>query len=281
MHITESTALFGAANSLAGIVSIPETPDPRLPAVVLLAPAQYPRWGPHRLYVLLARHLAGLGFTTLRFNFSGVGESLRREDEIPEDEAQLLETSEAMDYLDRVHGVRRYLAVGLCRSAWIALHTARRDSRLAGLVLLNPQSLASERQSALHLNAKSRRTLEQSIRRGSSWHRFFSGKADYRGKLAMLRTVVRDRLNPSPLEAEIDEATGHLTELDTRGVRILVVVGDWADEHFDPCMDAILQKSRMSGLRKEVIAGCDHAFTPLAAQRALVEIIDKWLRNWA
>lgn len=70
----EETCVFGSANPLVGIITHPEI-DVGLPTVILLNAGLIHRIGPNRVYVRLARHLAGLGFQVLRFDLSGIGDS--------------------------------------------------------------------------------------------------------------------------------------------------------------------------------------------------------------
>src|SRR5215471_10633060 len=100
MPLNEDAVLFGAQRSLVGIVSHPADFDPARPAVLLLNAGLMHRAGPYGVYVKLARQLASLGFLVLRFDFSGVGDSPRRLDGVPQNRAHPLETKEAMDYLE-------------------------------------------------------------------------------------------------------------------------------------------------------------------------------------
>lgn len=126
--------VFGPAN-LVGIVTQPD-PDQAIahaPAFVILNSGILHRVGASRLYVQLARTLAAEGFTTLRFDFSGVGDSEVRKDTIPVEERFVTETREAMDYLQEITGSRTFVVGGLCSGADGAFFTSLEDDRVVGL----------------------------------------------------------------------------------------------------------------------------------------------------
>lgn len=130
----ERALVFGPAH-LVGILT---QPDPEValdgaPAFVILNSGILHRVGASRLYVRLARTLAAEGFTTLRFDFSGVGDSDVRKDAIPVEERFVTETREAMDYVASVTGARTFVVGGLCSGADGAFFTSLDDDRVVGL----------------------------------------------------------------------------------------------------------------------------------------------------
>ncbi len=130
----ERALVFGPAN-LVGILTQPdpEVALPDAPAFVILNSGILHRVGASRLYVRLARTLAQEGFTTLRFDFSGVGDSEVRKDAIPVEERFVTETREAMDYLTATTGASSFVVGGLCSGADGAFFTSLEDQRVVGL----------------------------------------------------------------------------------------------------------------------------------------------------
>ncbi|MFP2897131.1 hypothetical protein [Corallococcus sp. 4LFB] len=76
----ERICTFGPEQSLVGILTEPDPAKvlPEAPAVVLSNVGLNHHVGPYRLWVELARQLAGRGITTLRFDLSGLGDSRPR-----------------------------------------------------------------------------------------------------------------------------------------------------------------------------------------------------------
>src|SRR5437763_15110981 len=100
----EEAILLGPDRSLVGIhtpaVSGCATRRPRL-AMVLLNADLIHHVGPSRLYVKLARVLAGRGVATLRVDFSGIGDNTPHPNQRPADELGMREPREILDELSR------------------------------------------------------------------------------------------------------------------------------------------------------------------------------------
>ena len=130
----ERALVFGPAN-LVGILT---QPDPEValdgaPAFVMLNSGILHRVGASRLHVQLARALAAQGFTSLRFDFSGIGDSEVRRDALPIEERFVSESREAMDYLSSAIGTDHFVLGGLCSGADGGFFTALEDDRVVGL----------------------------------------------------------------------------------------------------------------------------------------------------
>lgn len=103
--------------------------------IMLVGGAQY-RVGSHRMYVKLARRLSPGGPPVLRFDFSGMGDSDGQFEGFTELDGDIGAACDAA--LRLVDGARRIVLFGLCDGASAAAMYASRDSRVAGVVLLNP-----------------------------------------------------------------------------------------------------------------------------------------------
>lgn len=119
---------------LIGIVTLPETPAAAGVIIVVGGP-QY-RAGSHRQFTLLARHLAGQGIASIRFDYRGMGDSegaMRNFEEVDADIRAALDTLQ-----QHAPKLRRIALWGLCDAASAALYYAHTDARVTSLVLLNP-----------------------------------------------------------------------------------------------------------------------------------------------
>lgn len=119
---------------LFGIAAIPARPLATGVVIVVGGP-QY-RAGSHRQFTLLARHLAGENIASFRFDCRGMGDSggeMRTFETIDAD------IQAAIDgFLGQVPGLSRIVLWGLCDAASASLMYGHADSRIAGLILLNP-----------------------------------------------------------------------------------------------------------------------------------------------
>ena len=130
----ERALTFGPAH-LVGILTEPD-PDRVVegaPVMVILNSGILHRAGASRMYVRVARAMAELGVSSFRFDFSGIGDSEVRRESIPIEQRFIVETREAMDYLETVVGVDRFVLGGLCSGADGAFWTAMEDERAVGV----------------------------------------------------------------------------------------------------------------------------------------------------
>ena len=103
--------------------------------LIVVGGPQY-RVGSHRQFVQLSRFLANHGISSMRFDYTGMGDSdgiKKKFDNICNDIKAAIDTFlEAQSHLVNV------VVWGLCDAASAALIYAHKDSRVSGLVLLNP-----------------------------------------------------------------------------------------------------------------------------------------------
>ena len=119
---------------LFGILHIP--PQPRKDVgIIILSPGIKSRVAPHRLYVKMARRFCEMGFCVLRFDPEGIGDS---EGEIEERMSAdfygsvqvgrfVGDTIDAMDWMEKEHGISRFILAGLCGGAITGLLTGALD----------------------------------------------------------------------------------------------------------------------------------------------------------
>lgn len=121
-------------NRLVGIAAIPEAAAD-IGVLILVGGPQY-RVGSHRQFTLLARSLAEAGFASLRFDYTGMGDSEGGEQEFDKTKEDI---SAAIDALfETVPGICRVVLWGLCDAASSAMIFAHSDARVTGMILLNP-----------------------------------------------------------------------------------------------------------------------------------------------
>lgn len=139
IHGREKVVRFGANSALVGILTepAPGSASHGKPAFVLLNSGILHRVGSCRLSVRLARALSAEGFCSLRFDYSGVGDSDQRRDAMPFEESSVLETRQAMDYVSKAKGVGQFVLLGLCSGADMAHLTAVVDPRVRGLMMID------------------------------------------------------------------------------------------------------------------------------------------------
>jgi pimeloyl-ACP methyl ester carboxylesterase len=281
--MTEQAVLFGATGSLVGIVTEPSGAErrPDLPAFVFLNAGVTHRVGPNRLSVRLARELAADGFTSLRFDYSGLGDSAARTDNLTADKSVVLETREAMDHLQQAHGIDRFILLGICSGAANSYVTAQADPRVVGAVLINGQAHLHGPDLALtdHLRARTLshhgwRIALRSSYRSKNWRKVLAGQLNPLRILRMLFSGARTQQ-----ELALPDVLSELRVLTGRGVRVfhLYCEGDEGLDYFHVVLgDAVREVATDDNSRFEIVAGSNHMFTLQWSQDRLAELVRAW-----
>lgn len=153
-------------NRLVGIAATPETMA-EVGVLILVGGPQY-RVGSHRQFTLLARSLAEAGIASLRFDFTGMGDSEGDRRDFDKTESDI---AAAIDVLGGM-GVARIVVWGLCDGASSAMMFAHRHPSVAGMILLNPWVHNGEYSPQVKLA----HYYGPSLARKDQWHRLLSGK---------------------------------------------------------------------------------------------------------
>lgn len=155
----ERPVLFSnGAETLFGILTEPATAARGVGIVMLSGGVHVPSANRNRVWVRLARRLAGAGFHVLRFDYRGVGESGGATEAYSRESPRSEDFLGAVDCLRR-QGLERVVVVGTCFGSFTALITAPRVAGLEGLVLLSPLILDSKSSAEL----ATRRSLIQYV----------------------------------------------------------------------------------------------------------------------
>lgn len=289
--MSEDACVFGRARSLVGIITDP--PGPRtpaqLPGVIILNSGIVHRVGVNRLHVKLARTLAGLGFVAMRFDFSGIGDSLAREDNLPFRKSTLDETQQAMNHLNLTRGIDRFILIGICSGAGIALQTAGIDARVVGVVPINCRGYLSGPASGSNTAVRNRALLRHYWRiafsssfRVKNWLKAITGKVNYRSLVGAIGSQFRAlcSLPKNRSAAGVEHPfKSDVRSLLQRGARLLFIHAE-GDEGLDFVQmvvgDEVKEWSRAKDFKLEVIPGANHTFALLWSQEKLLQLVCDW-----
>jgi len=138
--LTEEPLQFGESGRLFGILTLPGIP-PRsaqeLPVFVFLNAGLLHRVGPARLHVRLIRELAQLGFSSLRVDLAGTGDSSPRPG-LTYPQSVAADFGEISSVLESRLGRLPLVLAGLCSGAHDAVRLTPEQPRVVGMVLLDP-----------------------------------------------------------------------------------------------------------------------------------------------
>ncbi len=135
----EQVCNFGKDGHLFGILTTPDE-DVRVadaPIALILNAGIVHRVGPFRMNVDIARQLAQLGYSTLRMDLSGLGDSGPRTGKLELENRAELDAADAMTYLETETGTREFVIVGLCSGAYNAHCVSVKDDRVVGAVFMD------------------------------------------------------------------------------------------------------------------------------------------------
>lgn len=263
----ERLVSFGDDKGLSGVLLAAPSADNPPPGVLLFNAGIVHRIGPHRLNVKLARRLAPLGRSSLRFDLSGLGDSAAARPGRGFEAQTMHDIRAAADALASAAGVERFVVIGLCSGADNGCRAALADERISGLVLLDPYSYPNRRAQ-----------IERAASKAFDFNRW---------KRAIARAVAP--VEPSVAAGEEDnsrpfpprEAFGaDLARLAARGVDILILYTAFVREHLtrpEHFFETFADFDFAGRVEVDVDPGVDHTYTELAAQGALLARVEKWL----
>jgi pimeloyl-ACP methyl ester carboxylesterase len=267
--VSERACTFGSQGGLVGILCEPLGGSvPSLPGVLLLNAGLDHHVGPNRLNVDLARHLAGLGFTSLRFDLSGLGDSEPRRDQRSDEERAVADVADAMDFLGELRGVSGFVVIALCSGVDPAHAVAVRDPRVRGAVFLNGYEYPTARTLRRHRLLRARRALVPACyaRLLRRWLRR-AGRPEVGRGAIFVRSYPPVARFREDLRAMLARGT-ELLFLYTRHHYDLVRIGQFTDMIGEPRVPP--------GIEVEYWPGLDHVLTPVAERRRAVGGIGAW-----
>lgn len=228
---------FGS-NELFAVLCEPKTTRDEQCVLFLNAGAN-PHTGWRRSTVEHARTLAGHGVSSLRIDTSGIGDSPDPKGSPDKlyTEQQILDAMDAVDWLAR-RGTKKITLVGVCSGAYLALHTAVRDSRIDGIIIVNPPLFVWDSSVSIEEFLKfGTRTNTQILSRAATADgliKLLKGQVEL-GRLARLvikraRSVLADRLASLfprlPFRGPTRKVHQMFSALKARGASVSLVVSE-------------------------------------------------------
>jgi pimeloyl-ACP methyl ester carboxylesterase len=271
--MTEHAVLI-AAQSLVGVLTDAEIGvRERRQAIVFLNAGLLHRVGPNRLYVRMARELAHHGFASLRFDRSGVGDSLPRRDGLSLHAAALGDVQDALDFVGARYDVSSFILVGLCSGADLAFRAAMCDERVVGTVLIDGLPYETVRSRLYHYASRlmqpgGRQRLF--ARDGPLLRALRCAKLPARGGTAFLQRDVPPR----------EEAEATLCELTKRGARLLLIYTPGREYSYRSQFRDMFPNVRGDNIEVAFFEDVDHTFTLRASQDLLVRTVDRWISTF-
>jgi len=274
--------VFGQHDHLVGVVTEPnERTIGSLKrcaeiAAIMLTPGMLHHVGPFRMHVDLARWLAGHDLRSLRFDLSGIGESLGMGATGCSIDRAAAETSAAMDWMSEHYGCQRFILFGLCSGADDSIHTAFQDPRVAALVVIDGCGFRTRRY---------------------HWHRCYSHYLPRlcrpsKWKRLLRRLLVSQTTPPPTLQAGTDvrefpirdEAAKQLQQLANRGTRMHFVYTGGVAEYYNYAgqfFDMFPQVQWQGHVSTEYFAHMDHVALLCEDREQLIDHVGQRMLDFA
>ena len=290
---TEEACRFGPDGRLFGILTRPAR-DAGKPAVVVFNAGSVHRVGPNRITLDIVRALAARGYPSFRFDLEGLGDSPGGERENhPYPHTATRDAHEAIRYLRLAHGLRRFVALGLCSGAYTAFRMALEGTGrgVESLVMINP--LTWRYQEGMSLATVSRvmdqQAYQRSMRDARRWLKLLRGQVDVRRLAHVASQWPRDfaRLRWSAFcerfwSAKAPPLARDLASVLEQPVSMALFIAE-----ADPGRELLLAGAPLTARRAletgrihlEVIPGADHTFTRRAPRALLIERLVRYLES--
>jgi dienelactone hydrolase len=292
--VHESAAIFDLERRLFGVLSENVSHSEQCGTGIIIANAgSVHNVGPGRLYVELARAWAALGFSVLRVDVGGVGDSDTRDDRAdnhPYPDHAVRDLASAARWMVDRGGVRRVVIAGLCSGAHASFHAGLEVHGIAGIVVVNPIVFYWNPTCALDVSAwtnyyESRR-YSRSVREVGAWVRLMRGEVNVRYASAVGYRRIREVIGGTAAglwrrfgwhAAEDEDVPTDLERISARGVDVLLVFSEG-----DPGLDFVQRRHahemralerRRANFAMRVVPGADHTFTRLEARARLAQLL--------
>ena len=270
-------AFAGAHGTVRGVLHQPPGAAPRRGRIVFLHGWSGDRSGPHRMFVHAARLLASQGYTSLRFDFCGRGDS----DSLPSGDAtiatMLADTRAALAWLrQEVPDDGPIALLAICSGCKVAISVAAAEPDVARLALWSAESMGSLRASTTGSRKRLAmlRTYARKLLDPETWRKLLRGQvhAGLVGK-ALVQAEVR---SSAEARAE-DEALRAFRKF--RG-DILFIFGG-SDPETTGSAPAYARYCRAHGIANtcHTVPHAGHSFYGMVWEQEVLRVTEEWLES--
>jgi len=271
--MTQSPVRFGQGESLVGMLTTPAGQGAAAVGCLMLNMGANHRIGPRRINVKLAREMAGRGISCIRLDLAGLGDSGPASGSEHFLTQAVLDLQAAMNLIQTMLGVRRFIVIGLCFGAINGLSLAVADPRVVGFLMFDGYAFPGRR---AQLERQIRRALAAPtnpavIGKTARWlQRKFSAKA--------AAAAAPHIFESDPPEVTAAVFRRSMTQVAERNVAVLLfytgtmhVVDRGRDQLGPFATEAFTQR-----FEYRFIGDIDHSLTSMESQRVFMEVVCDW-----
>ena len=281
-----------------GMLHVPADVDLDRPVIVMPPQGMNLRTGWNQLHVRLARMLGTSGWSSLRFDARGLGQSDGELDFATgadlffalENGFQIPDTRAAIDWVEQTLGSRSVILLGVCGGAVTAGFLGVNDPRLAAVALLELPLLHSR-----HPAQRAGKPLwryREPLLSPQAWRRLLTLQIDFRVHLQSLHLAASRWFRSHPRDSALDRwlsnqlgATANLAlagavrRCCTRGIPVLFAFGSTDNARFFDRVKSVLCPADSSRIGVRVIEGADHDFLLPEHAQQLGNALEEWLNR--
>lgn len=257
---------FGRAGHLVGMVGMPSGARGPVGVIVLNTGLMH-RVGPFRLHVDMTRRLNALGYPTLRFDLSTMGDSGASAEAASREQQVSADVSDAVALLGAQAGCTRFVLVGLCRGAQSAHAAACTETAVAGAIFLDGYIY---RTTGFKLRHYLPRLLSP-----ARWRGFFARK--------LRQAVSPEEVTFGSVYPPKEQVRGELAAMLARGLKLYFVYSGGIGEQFNhprqfrECYGR--EVADHPALRMDLLDGTDHTYTLVCDRERMFEHVERWLQE--
>ncbi len=256
------------------------------------------RVGPHRLYVTFARILSEKGYSVLRIDFPGIGESEGTVTETHFDAHNPDDTVSAIDYLKNIRKIRRIALFGLCAGARNVIKAGSFDQRVERVIMWSlpiifippsfpapapkkdPRGWMSKKGAVLTIKEKFRKSMHI-----DAWKRYLSSGGSLIGIFITLRSIFWNLISN---QEKWSNKRHHVfftafSSYIKSGRPALFLYGDKDEiliEEFKEKISEYSSNIKHSWVLK-IIPNANHSFTSIDTTMKAISETMEWLSDWS
>ncbi|REL31123.1 hydrolase 1, exosortase A system-associated [Thalassotalea euphylliae] len=272
----EYTFTFSSNNEQLLSIVHPSAENSETGVLVVVGGPQY-RVGSHRQFVQLARCLADAGYTTMRFDYTGMGDSSGDKAEFDNIDDDIGAAIDA--FMQQQPELKRVVIWGLCDAASAALIYAHQDPRVKGLVILNPWLRSEQAMGKTML----RFYYLQRLFSKNFWRKLIAGKVDVTASVKEVKSFAADSINTGNKSHQASYQERMKKGLQQFNGKLLLILSgnDLTAKEFEQqaFTDKAWQKIESAHCFTERLTDSDHTFSTKKWKRKVEQFTLEFLRS--